>query len=127
SRAHGWLSCECCGAIYSGGLIAPCGQAVRTRSDASGPAMLSCGRHIYGNNCRGLVLISKFPDHTAGHTVTWVPTSTTRPVGIWKKSVASLAILVSPMNRRSCQRGMPEWAAGRSERRDRKNDVDMMS
>ena len=35
-------------------------------------------------------------------TVTCVPTSTTRPVGIWKKSVASLAILASPMNRRSC-------------------------
>ena len=31
------------------------------------------------------------------------------------------------MNNRSCQRGMPEWAAGLSERRDRKNDVDMMS
>ena len=31
------------------------------------------------------------------------------------------------MNRRSCQRGMPEWAAGLSARRDRKNDVDMMS
>ena len=31
------------------------------------------------------------------------------------------------MNSRSCQRGMPDWAAGLSERRDRKNDVDMMS
>ena len=27
------------------------------------------------------------------HTVTCVPTPTTRPVGIWKKSVASLADL----------------------------------
>ena len=27
----------------------------------------------------------------------------------------------------SCQTGMPEFAAGLSERRDRKNDVDMMS
>ena len=31
------------------------------------------------------------------------------------------------MNSRSCQRGMPECAAGLSARRDRKNDVDMMS
>ena len=31
------------------------------------------------------------------------------------------------MNSRSCQRGMPECAAGFSARRDRKNDVDMMS
>src|ERR1700681_3851886 len=31
------------------------------------------------------------------------------------------------MNSRSCQRGMPEWAAGLSRRRDRKNEVDMMS
>src|ERR1700747_3217329 len=60
-------------------------------------------------------------------TATWVPTSTTRPVGIWKKSVASLADFANPMNKRSCQRGMPERAAGLSERRDRKNDVDMMS
>src|SRR5712692_3973333 len=62
-----------------------------------------------------------------GQTVTCVPTSTTRPVGIWKKSVASLADLARPMNSRSCQRGMPEWTAGLSARRDRKNDVDMMS
>src|SRR5580693_9813823 len=61
------------------------------------------------------------------HTVTCVPTSTTRPVGIWKKSVASLADLANMMKSRSCQRGIPEWAAGFSERRDRKNDVDMMS
>src|SRR5258705_6088818 len=31
------------------------------------------------------------------------------------------------MNRRSCQGGMPEWADGLMARRDRKNDVDMMS
>ena len=31
------------------------------------------------------------------------------------------------MNSRSCQRGMPDCAAGLSARRDRKNDVDMMS
>jgi hypothetical protein len=35
----------------------------------------------------------------SGYTVTWVPTSTTRPVGIWKKSVASLADFASPMNK----------------------------
>ena len=31
------------------------------------------------------------------------------------------------MNRRSCQRGIPEEAAGFSDLRERKNDVDMMS
>ena len=31
------------------------------------------------------------------------------------------------MNNRSCQRGMPEWAAGFNARRERKNEVDMMS
>src|SRR5262249_28775912 len=61
------------------------------------------------------------------YTATCVPTSTTRPVGIWKKSVASLADLASAMNSRSCQRGIPDWAAGLSARRERKNEVDMMS
>src|SRR5215213_10187795 len=60
-------------------------------------------------------------------TATCVPTSTTRPVGIWKKSVASLADRASPMKSRSCQPGMPECGEGFSERRERKNDVDMMS
>ena len=41
--------------------------------------------------------------------------------------MASLATRVRPMNSRSCQRGIPESAAGLSERRERKNDVDMMS
>ena len=65
----------------------------------------------------------------AAYTVTCVPTSTTRPVGIWKKSVASLADLARPMNSLSCQSGMPEWAAGRIERRDeeerRRHDVEL--
>src|SRR5262249_7621177 len=61
------------------------------------------------------------------YTASCVPTSTTRPVGIWKKSVASLALRASPINSRSCQRGMLDFAAGRSARRDRKNDVDMIS
>ena len=61
------------------------------------------------------------------YTVTWVPTSTTRPVGIWKKSVASLAERANQINRWSCHDGMPEFADGMSERRDRKNDVDIMS
>ncbi len=41
--------------------------------------------------------------------------------------MASLAVRLSAMKRWSCQRGMPECAAGLSARRDRKNDVDMMS
>ena len=61
------------------------------------------------------------------YTVTWVPTSTTRPVGIWKKSVASLAERANQINRWSCHDGMPDFADGLSERRDRKNDVDIMS
>src|SRR5262245_55434462 len=64
---------------------------------------------------------------STGQTATWVPTSTTRPVGMWKKSVASLADFARAMNNRSCQRGMPEWVAGLSARRDRKNEVDIMS
>src|SRR5215468_12537451 len=61
------------------------------------------------------------------YTVTCVPTSTTRPVGIWKKSVASLAERASAINRWSCHDGIPDFADGFSARRDRKNDVDMMS
>src|SRR5215475_490903 len=67
------------------------------------------------------------PAVAAAHTATCVPTSTTRPVGMWKKSVASLADLAKPMNSRSCQRGMAECEAGLRARRDRKNDVDMIS
>src|SRR3954447_12277376 len=58
---------------------------------------------------------------------TCVPISTTRPVGIWKYSVASAAVRASPMNSRSCQTGMPELGEALSERRDRKKDVVMMS
>ena len=38
--------------------------------------------------------------------------------------MASLAERLNEMNSRSCQRGMPEWAAGFSARRDRKNEVE---
>src|SRR6476659_1399842 len=69
----------------------------------------------------------KREDQVEDHTATWVPTSTTRPVGIWKKSVASLAERARPMNSRSCQAGMPDCADALSERRERKNEVDMMS
>jgi hypothetical protein len=60
-------------------------------------------------------------------TVTWVPTPTTRPVGIWKKSVALLADLARVMNSLSCQNGIPPWTDGRIEHRETKNDVAMMS
>ena len=46
---------------------------------------------------------------------------------MWKKSVASLADFAKPMNKRSCQRGIPEWVAGLRARRDKKKDVDIMS
>src|SRR5262249_658189 len=82
-----------------------------------------------------MTFLKKFPNggavgpasKTHAYTVTCVPTSTTRPVGIWKKSVASLADFARPMKSRSCHSGIPEWADGLSERRDRKNEVDMMS
>ena len=46
------------------------------------------------------MLVDKPPKRREfAQTVTWVPTSTTRPVGIWKKSVASLAERASAMNR----------------------------
>src|SRR5262245_59910822 len=48
-------------------------------------------------------------------------------MGIWKKSVASLADRASAMNRWSCHDGIPDLADGLSARRDRKNEVDMMS
>jgi len=63
----------------------------------------------------------------AAYTVTCVPTSTTRPVGIWKKSDASLADRAKAIKRRSSQREMPARAWGLSARRERKNDVDMIS
>src|SRR5262249_49973959 len=78
-----------------------------------------------GGNITGITHDAQIGDAT--YTITWVPTSTTRPVGIWKNSLASLALRASPMNSRSCQRGMPECLAGLSARRDRKNDVDMIS
>src|SRR5215469_4569636 len=74
-------------------------------------------------NCECL-LVARAGEH---YTATWVPTSTTRPVGIWKKSVASLALRARPKNSRSCQRGMLDLAEGRNERRERKNEVDMIS
>ena len=70
---------------------------------------------------RALVIpIDEFPPNfSTRQIVSWVPTSTTRLVGIWKKSVASLADLASAMNSRSCQRGMPDYMDGLSARRDR--------
>src|SRR6185312_15300941 len=66
-------------------------------------------------------------DRAPPYTVTCVPISTTRPVGMWKYSVASVALRARAMNNRSAQNGMPPFADGFSERRDRKNEVDMMS
>jgi len=77
-----------------------------------------------GGNITGITHDAQIGDAT--YTITCVPTSTTRPVGIWKNSLASLALRASPMNSRSCQRGMPECLAGLSARRDRKKDVDMI-
>src|SRR6266478_317275 len=85
--------------------------------------MKRCPRHFDSRN--GIALRAGFRRRDLGswrQIVSWVPTSTTRPVGIWKKSVASLADLASAMNSRSCQGGMPDCAAGLSERRDKKND-----
>src|SRR5215467_821566 len=112
---------KCCSATY-----AP--LALMTRAAGACPfeaSYLTRGRPAGNATFDHIPLFSS--ERRRHQTVTWVPTSTTRPVGIWKKSVASLADLANRMNKWSCQRGMPECAAGRSERRDRKNDVDMMS
>ena len=58
---------------------------------------------------------------------TWVPISTTRPVGMWKYSVASVAFFERRMNSRSIQNGIPPFGEGFSERRLRKKEVDMIS
>ncbi|MND97516.1 hypothetical protein D3C80_898370 [compost metagenome] len=44
---------------------------------------------------------------TTTHTETCVPSSTTRPGGIWKKSVGLAALRIRKMNSLSCHRGMP--------------------
>src|SRR5215218_2287553 len=61
------------------------------------------------------------------YTVICVPTSTARPLGMPKYWLASFAERASQMNRRSCQRGIAECAAGRKARRDRKNEVRITS
>src|SRR5690606_9296052 len=61
------------------------------------------------------------------HTDTWVPSSTTRPGGMRKKSVGLAALRIRKINSLSCQRGMPWRAVGTTERRPRKKLVDMMS
>src|SRR6185437_11084640 len=75
----------------------------------------------------GFSTVYQSSGRASDQTATWVPTSTTRPVGIWKKSVASLAERASAIKRWSCQDGIPDFAAGLSARRDRKKEVDMMS
>src|SRR5690606_5499056 len=67
------------------------------------------------------------PSPAAPQIATCVPISTTRPVGIWKYSVASAAVRARKMNSLSCQRGIPELADALRERRDRKNEVVMIS
>jgi hypothetical protein len=49
------------------------------------------------------------------------------PGGYLEKVVASFADRARPINSRSCQPGIPECGEAFSERRERKNDVDMMS
>src|SRR5262249_56138648 len=61
------------------------------------------------------------------YTITCVPTSTTRSLGMRKYSVASSARPASQMNSRSCQCGISDLRVVLSERRDRKKDVADMS
>ena len=77
-------------------------------------------------------LMSEQPGRTAAaapgpQMMTCVPISTTRPSGSGNSAVASVALRASRMNSRSCHSGMPMRAEAFSERRDRKNDVFMMS
>src|SRR5215210_4537220 len=115
---------------------APVLRSMRRPPDEPAPFHRTCGRlcrddpdaRLHARRPRQLRRDRAADDRALRrYTVTWVPTSTTRPVGIWKKSVASLAVLASEMKSLSCQRGMPDCAAALIERRDRKNDVAMMS
>ena len=72
------------------------------------------------------------PPHSPVHpwrlryTVIWLPISTTRPAGMWKKSVGAAAFFIIRMNSRSCQLGIRLWrAAATTVRRPRKNEVVM--
>jgi hypothetical protein len=51
--------------------------------------------------------------------VTCAPTSITRPVGIWKKSEASVAVLARLIKSRSCHCGIPERTDTLIARRER--------
>src|SRR5262245_50380450 len=53
-----------------------------------------------------------------------VPISTTLSVGIWKYTVASLALRARKMKSLSCHRGIPPVLDGCRVRRERKNDVE---
>src|SRR5690606_21913024 len=64
---------------------------------------------------------------SAAHTDTWVPSSTTRPGGMRKKSVGLAAFRIRKINSLSCHMGMPWRADGTTERRPRKKLVDMIS
>ncbi|NJR20438.1 MAG: hypothetical protein HC777_02510, partial [Hyphomonadaceae bacterium] len=61
------------------------------------------------------------------YTTTWVPNSTTRPDGMWKKSVALVAFLDMNIYRRSCHNGIPELADATIVRWPKKKLVLMMS
>jgi hypothetical protein len=77
------------------------------------PLLTRCsnGAPKAGGATRPLPHLGDAQERTIGpYTVTCVPTSTTRPVGMWKKSVASLADRAKAMKSRSSQRERPERA-----------------
>src|SRR5215217_424771 len=131
--AMGYCHCRSCrswsgGPVNAFSLWKP--AAVRVTRGAEHVATFSktpLSERQYCAKCGGHLMNRHPPIGLVDVYAATVPTSTTRPVGIWKKSVASLAVLASEMKSLSCQRGMPDCAAARIERRDRKNDVAMMS
>src|SRR6266542_998516 len=98
----GWSLLQCCTAIWCEEAGVYTGQPVFGLANAclAGAAVMRRRRPPpqggFTNRNKFNVLGDK-----PTQTVTCVPTSTTRPVGIWKKSVASLADLARPINSRS--------------------------
>src|SRR5262245_34627181 len=94
----------------------PIGGGLKGRTDSSGGAYTPESGAMAGRRRKAAIRVQaqiQVYDRKSSkpkclyQIVTCVPTSTTRPVGIWKKSVASLADFARAMNRRSCQRGIP--------------------
>ena len=64
--------------------------------------VLVCGRAAGSDNdqaARNGKPRNEGMEHAPPHTITWLPSSTARPDGIWKKSVALVALRARKMNK----------------------------